>query len=120
VTDPQRLTRRFAERLRVLRIERTWSQVEVAERVGTDGRQISRYENGHITPTVPMLVRLAEVFDVSLDYLVLEQALRRPFYLGDEPFLRRLGHLDRLTEEDRACLANILDALLARAGVGKE
>jgi hypothetical protein len=36
--------------------------------------QISRYEHGRITPSAEVLIRLVEVFDVTTDYLLLEDA----------------------------------------------
>lgn len=60
----------------------------------TAAHQISRYENGHITPSTEMIVKLAECFDVSLDYLLIEGATRRPLRTGDNGFLDRLGGLE--------------------------
>jgi transcriptional regulator with XRE-family HTH domain len=65
-----------------LRKEHSWSQGELAERVGGDPAQISRYENGRITPSADAVVKLAEVFDVSTDYLLVEDSPRRP---SEEP-----------------------------------
>jgi len=49
------------ERVKQLRKEHGWSQGELAERVGGDPAQISRYENGRITPSADAVVKLAEV-----------------------------------------------------------
>jgi len=40
----------LADRVKALRNEQGWSQSELAELVGADPAQISRYENGRITP----------------------------------------------------------------------
>ena len=66
-------------RSKALRNEQGWSQSELAEQVGADPAQISRYENGRITPSADALVRLAETFGVSCDYLLVDDAPRRPF-----------------------------------------
>ena len=50
------------------------SQGELAEHVGGDAHQISRYENGRITPSLDAVVRIAEVLNVSIDYLVIDDA----------------------------------------------
>ena len=67
----------LGEHVKELRKEMGWSQSELADKVGTDARQVSRYENGRITPSLDVLVRIAEVFNVSLDYLVVEDVPRR-------------------------------------------
>ena len=41
----------LGERIKELRKEAGWSLFELAEKVGGDARQISRYENGRITPS---------------------------------------------------------------------
>ncbi|MGH9170156.1 MAG: helix-turn-helix domain-containing protein [Acidimicrobiales bacterium] len=73
-------------------------------------------ENGHITPSVDALVRLAGALDVSLDYLVKEGAPRRNLdghELGD--LGNRLADFSELSDEDRASLLNVLDGLLAKS-----
>ena len=56
----------LADRVKQLRNEHSWSQGELAERIDADPAQISRYENGRITPSADALVRLAETFAVFL------------------------------------------------------
>lgn len=104
----------LGERIKALRKEKGWSQGELAEKVGTDGRQISRYENGHITPSADVLVKLAEVFDVSIDSLLVEDAARRPLRVEDPGLVDRLRDFQELTGEDKASLFHILDALLGK------
>ncbi len=81
------------ERVHALRKEHGWSQGELAEKVGADPAQISRYENGRITPSADVVVRIAEVFDVSTDYLLVGDAPRRPFRRGDEALGERLSQV---------------------------
>ena len=104
----------LGERIKELRTEHGWSQGELAEHVGGDARQISRYENGRITPSLDAIVRIAEVLNVSIDYLAIEDAPRRPLHVADHGVAERLGVLDELTDEDRASLLNVLDALVAK------
>ena len=52
----------------------------LAEKIDSDGRQVSRYENGRITPSLDALVRIAETFNVSVDYLVVADPHRRPLH----------------------------------------
>ncbi|MCI6400524.1 MAG: helix-turn-helix domain-containing protein [Oscillospiraceae bacterium] len=45
------------------------TQVIVAKKVHITERQYQRYEAGDNEPTLSVLLRLADLFDVSLDYL---------------------------------------------------
>jgi len=67
------------------------AQGELAEKVATDARQVSRYENGRITPSLDVVVRIAEVLDVSIDYLVVEGVGRRPLHAPDHGLGERLA-----------------------------
>ena len=107
----------IGERIKVLRKENGWSQGELAEKIGADGRQISRYENGHITPSAEALVRLAQAFDVSVDYLLLEDAPRRPLKVEDQTLLEKLQDVQHLSEQDRDSILHILDALVAKSKI---
>ena len=59
-------------------------------------------------------MKFAEVFDVSIDYLLVEDAPHRPSRLDDTGLLERLQDIHTLSEEDRSSLLLILDALLAK------
>jgi len=104
----------LGEKIKLLRKEKDWSQGELAEKIGSDARQISRYENDKITPSVEAIVKIAQVFDVSIDYLLVQDAVRRPLKLDDHGLLDRFKDIQSLTEEDRSSLLHILDALLAK------
>jgi transcriptional regulator with XRE-family HTH domain len=68
--DPARAQRLFGWRMADLRMSRRWSQQEVAEKIGVSHSTVSRYEDGLTSPSVPTLIRLREVFDTTLDYLL--------------------------------------------------
>jgi transcriptional regulator with XRE-family HTH domain len=104
----------LGERIKALRVEAGWSQAELAERVGGDGRQISRYENGRITPSLDALTRIAEAFNTSLDYLVFDDQARRPLDAPANLLEARLTETAELDEEDQRALLDHLDALLTR------
>ncbi len=59
----------FHERLRKLREERRMNRATLSELCGLERGAVRRYERGERIPSVPALVALADVFEVSLDYL---------------------------------------------------
>ncbi len=59
----------FAKRLSQLRAEKGLTQDEVAEVLGCKRTTICNYETGYSEPRMIELIRLAELFDVSIDYL---------------------------------------------------
>lgn len=60
---------KFPVRLRRLRERQRRKQCAVAELCGLDRRTYRRYERGEKEPSVESLEKLADYFDVSMDYL---------------------------------------------------
>ncbi len=57
-------------RIKELREEKKLSQTALAQSVGTSQRNIGRWENGENEPTYSQLVKIADYFGVTIDYLV--------------------------------------------------
>lgn len=57
-------------KLRKLRKEKGISQLKLAMDLNMSQNTISRYETGDREPGISDLIKLAEYFDVSIDYLV--------------------------------------------------
>ena len=60
----------FAGRIKNLRQSRELNQVQLAEKLGVKKQSISNWENDNIMPSVDMLIRIADFFHVSTDYLL--------------------------------------------------
>jgi transcriptional regulator with XRE-family HTH domain len=58
------------ERLKRLLSEKGWTQKELAENAHLSEASVSKYLSGYQQPHLEVLVVLAKVFDVSMDYLV--------------------------------------------------
>jgi len=104
----------LADRVKKLRSERGWSQGELGERIGADPAQISRYENGHIAPSADAIIRLAEALEVSCDYLLVDDAPRRPFRSPEDGLGDRLANLAELGDHDRELVLSFIDALVTK------
>ena len=57
------------EKLKKLRLEKRLKQYQVAEIVGVNASVISAYESGLRQPSYDVLLKLANLYHVSLDYL---------------------------------------------------
>lgn len=56
--------------LKLLRTEKNITQQALAEAVGTSQQAINKYENQPIEPDISMLCKIADFFDVSVDFLI--------------------------------------------------
>ncbi len=57
-------------RIRNLREDRDLRQIDVAKATGIDQKTLSNYETGKTNPDSYALIKLADFFDVTIDYLV--------------------------------------------------
>lgn len=62
-------TNEFPRRLRRLREEQRKSRKVISELCGLMPDAVRRYERGDAQPTMETLIKLADYFEVSLDYL---------------------------------------------------
>lgn len=60
----------FSERLKKLRNEKRLSQKELAKELNMSQQTIAKWENNQSTPNPEMIVKIANFFDVSTDYLL--------------------------------------------------
>lgn len=61
---------KFAEQLNALRIENGLSRIQLAEKLNVSVRLISYWENGQRECDFDMLIKIADLFSVSVDYLL--------------------------------------------------
>lgn len=58
------------DNLKKLRLERKLSQQALAEKLDTSQQTIYKYENQITEPNIDMLKNMADLFDISVDYLI--------------------------------------------------
>ena len=61
---------KFSERLKELRKKANFTQVEVAEKLGISQPAYASWERGVKKPTQENLIKIAQVLNVSVDYLI--------------------------------------------------
>ena len=58
-------------RLKVLRAERAWSQLDLAERLGVSRQSVNAIETGKYDPSLPLAFRIADVFGLPIEQIFL-------------------------------------------------
>ncbi|AND80242.1 helix-turn-helix domain-containing protein [Streptococcus pantholopis] len=61
----------FSKQLKKYRTERSLSQEELAHKLFISRQAVSKWEKGEARPDLDNVIKLAEIFDVSLDELIL-------------------------------------------------
>lgn len=67
-------------RIAELRKEKKMSQISLGMKLNVSQKMISAYENGKNEPSIDLLMRMADIFQVSIDYIVGYSENRYPEY----------------------------------------
>lgn len=102
-------------RIKELRIEKHLLQSDVAKYIGKSERVVGFYETGERDPNTDTLLKLSELFDVSVDYILGKSEVKSSDTI-------HLDHLDiafasgirGLNKENQETLKNIMNGLLAK------
>lgn len=63
-----------AQNLTELRKSKKWTQAELAEKINYSDKSVSKWERGEALPDLNVLTQMAELFGVTLDFFVTENA----------------------------------------------
>ncbi|AXR60306.1 helix-turn-helix domain-containing protein [Leptospira mayottensis] len=105
----------FGDKVKKLRKEKDWSQDEFAAKIGVHGRHIGKYENGSTMPNSETVIKMAKVFEVSTDYLLLEEGNANPASkIRDQALLKEFEIVDQMSEKDREVIKSLIDAFIKK------
>ena len=88
----------FSQRLRQLRTNKHLTQAQVAKRVGVTSSMVSSYETDIRLPSYDVMIRLADLFGVTVDYLLCRQN-------------NRFIDISSLTDEEATVVCDIVNLL---------
>ena len=101
--------------LKEIREERNLQQKDVAERLNRTPACISSWETGKTEPSIEDLVKLADLLDVSLDYLLdrTDENDVVKVTRNDSPLYQKMNSLfEKLTYDDQNQVLGFMQALL--------
>ncbi len=92
-----------------------WSQTELAKQVNASREAIGKYERNEASPSVEIAKNIADVFEVSIDYLIGREAIA----VFDSKTTQRLKDIEQLDDNDKKHIYALLDAFLRDAKTKK-
>ena len=108
----------FRERLKALRKEIGMTQIELGEKLNYGSTAIANYEAGRNQPSIPDLMKIASIFDVSMDYLLCVSDIRHPYEVSEETVAMHKFHqyYTQLNEESKKELFTYMRYLVYKQG----
>ena len=98
----------IGERIIQLRKQQNLSQQELADKIGASRTIIGNYERNANTPSIEVLLKLAKVFNASVDFLVGEGELSS----YDKEVLKRIEDIERLDPDTKKHLFFLIDNVI--------
>lgn len=92
------------------------NQIELAKRMNlSSSASISQYESGERTPSDDIKLKMAELFNCSLDYLMGKSDIRNPKQIDiDDVDIAFASGIKGLNETNKMIIKNTVEALLAK------
>jgi transcriptional regulator with XRE-family HTH domain len=105
----------ISERIKELRKAHNWNQAELAEKMSIDSKMISYYENGKYVPSAEVIVKLAEVFDVSIDYLLIPDIPKKPLRQNiNNELIQELSDFENLPDKDKEMIMHMVHTVISK------
>jgi len=98
----------IGNRIILLRKDKNWSQIELAKQINASREIISRYERNESMPSIDMVVKLADVFGVTVDFLV-GKSNSASF---DKETVERINDIQKMDGDTKAVLFNVIDTYI--------
>lgn len=107
--------KQVANNIKAFRKEKGLSQGELADKIKVHLTHISRIETGKYNPSVEDLIKIADVFEVSLDELVSGKDLKNTTdAIQNTPMYQKIRMIEQLDDKDRSTILNVIDCILTR------
>lgn len=104
----------IGQRIKTLRKEHHLTQLELAKKIKSQQPQVNKWEAGIKTPSLPMLKKIAHLFNISLDTLVMDDKDLDILKVKDKSLLNKLKNIDKLNEHDKQIVINLIDTLIKK------
>ena len=102
----------LAEKITYLRRKQKMSQRELAAKLGINYSNLPNYESGRYKPSVDILIKMADCFNVSLDSLVRDKDIGDALEIADRDLIDKLIAADKLNENSKNSLKQIIQSFL--------
>jgi len=97
----------LGEQITKLRKQKKFSQNDLGKKIGTSGDIIGRYERDEVKPSIEVAAKIADVLEVSLDFLIGKVAVE-----VDNKLLKRVIEVQQMNDDDKEHILYTLDALI--------
>lgn len=105
------------QNLKILRNKKGISQQKLADAIGVSQQSINKYENHKIEPDIDTLIKIADFFETSVDYLIghtdIDHIIEEvtPCTLNDEE-IQIINSYRKLSQKQKAGIQGVLNSYI--------
>ena len=99
----------FGNRVSELRKQKGISQTDLAAQLGIHKNVLGRYERNEVFPSIDTARKIADILDVSLDYLT-----GKAVVIMDKNTRERILEVSKFEEADQNHIFSVIDAFIAK------
>ena len=92
-----------------LRKEQGISQTDLAKQLGIHKNVLGRYERNEVLPSIEIARKIADILDVSLDFLTGKVDVEM-----DKTARERILEVSKFDDDDRSHVYSVIDAFIAK------
>jgi transcriptional regulator with XRE-family HTH domain len=105
----------FAARIKKLRVNKGYSQKDIAEIIGVNYINYGRYERGLSRPSADTLTKLADAFGISVGYLLEgEQTDAAVADFKDKELLAMFKEVEKFSPKNKEHIKALIDAFIKK------
>ena len=109
---------KLGKKIRQFRKKSGMTQKDLADMLGIASAHLGRLELGHYKPSIEIVKKLADIFQVTTDYLLDDKTDDfKEVSIEDGSFAERMRLLNALSEKDRQAVIQIVDSLLTKTKI---
>ena len=97
----------LGQNISILRKQKKLSQNDLGKKAGTSGDIIGRYERDEVNPSIEVAAKIADILEVSLDFLIGKVDVE-----VDNNLLKRVIEIQQMDNDDKAHILYTIDALI--------
>lgn len=98
----------IGKRITELRKEKKLSQADLAKALNASRDMIGKYERNEHLPSIEMASKIADLFEVTIDYLLGKETLAK----YNKKSVRRLEDIEKLDGDTKNILFKVIDTFL--------
>ncbi len=110
----------FASNLKVFRAGKKISQEELANKIGIHPNHLSRYERGLASPSIDVVQKMAEAFEISIDQLVFGMEQNIDASINDRELVSLFKKVQLLTDKQKEMVKEFLSSFVLKTNLQQQ